>query len=61
MTVSNIKLARVKKGMTQTEAAKALDISQGFLSLIENKQKSVDMEILIRMATLYDAKYDEII
>lgn len=61
MTVSNIKLARVKKGMTQTEAAKALGISQGFLSLIENKQKSVDMEILIRMATLYDAKYDEII
>jgi transcriptional regulator with XRE-family HTH domain len=61
MPVSNTKLARVKKGLTQTQAAKALGISQGFLSLIENQQKYADRSILIKMMTLYEVKYEDII
>lgn len=42
---------RKKRGLTQTELAKAAEIAQGFLSEIEGGLKTGDVKVLQRIAT----------
>jgi transcriptional regulator with XRE-family HTH domain len=45
--------ARTKRGIDQKEAAAALDVSQSFLSKIENDRKRPNIDLIIKAAKLY--------
>ena len=45
---------RKKRGLTQTELAKAADIAQGFLSEIESGLKTGDVTVLQRIAAVLE-------
>jgi ribosome-binding protein aMBF1 (putative translation factor) len=45
---------RKKRGLTQTELAKAADIAQGFLSEIESGLKTGDVTVLQRIAAILE-------
>lgn len=53
MLNSRIKSARMACGMSQQQAAKALDIGQSFLSKCERGDKHPSVELLSQMARLY--------
>jgi transcriptional regulator with XRE-family HTH domain len=53
MLQNRIKSARVALGLSQEEAAKALDIGQSYLSKIERGDKRPNVELLSQMARLY--------
>ena len=53
MTSNRIKSARIASGLSQQEAAKALEIGQSFLSKIERDDKRPNVELLSQMARLY--------
>jgi len=48
------RLARMKKGLTQKQAAELLKISSAYLCKIEKKQDSPSLEVLVKMRRLYE-------
>lgn len=48
--------ARTKRGFDQKDAAAALDVSQSFLSKIENDKKKPNIELIIKAAELYNVE-----
>lgn len=56
-----LKAARVNKGMTQEEAAKALDVSISTLRNYEAGKSFPDIPTLRKIEELYDVDYDSLI
>jgi ribosome-binding protein aMBF1 (putative translation factor) len=52
---------RRKRGLTQTELAKAADIAQGFLSEIESGRKTGDVTVLQRIALALEISLLELV
>jgi len=61
MVFSKLKFVRMTKGIKQAKAAKAIGISRTYLSQIENKTLPTTMEILIKLAKLYEVDPKELI
>lgn len=56
-----LKAARVNKGMTQAEAAKALGVSVDTLGNYEKGKSYPDVRILKKIEEVYDVEYDSLI
>lgn len=56
-----LKTARERKGYTQAEAAKLLDISEYTLSNYEKGKTYPDVPVLKRIEKLYDVSYNQLI
>ncbi len=60
MRASKLKLVRVEQGLKAKDVAKNIGISPAYLSMIENKQKSLTIQLLISLANLYGVKPTEL-
>lgn len=58
-----LKELREDNKMSQTKAASALGVSQGFWSLIENgeRQKKMSLELAQKISDVFDVSIDEIL
>lgn len=56
--MNNLKAARKAKGMTQTEVAKAIGLTQNGYSYWENGKAKIDKDQLIKLATLFEVSTD---
>ncbi len=58
-----LKLLRKSKALTQTDVAIFLGLSQNYYSSIENgeRQKDLDLSILIKLSKLFNVSIDYII
>ena len=54
-------LARVRAGMTQTEAAKQLGVPQSRISRIETGERRIDVAEMVELAKLYDVPVQELL
>lgn len=57
-TGERIRLIREEKKMTQEQLAKAADISKGFLSDVETKNKNISSRSLLKIANALEASLD---
>lgn len=57
-TGERIKQIREKKGLTQDQLAEAGGISKGFLSDVENNNKNISSQSLLRLANVLGASVD---
>lgn len=57
-TGERIKQIREKKGLTQDQLAEAAGISKGFLSDVENNNKNISSQSLLRLANALGASVD---
>lgn len=51
---------RIKKGLTQQQASKILDINADYLSMLENKNRNPSDKLKKKMAKLYDVSIADI-
>lgn len=59
--IENLKYLRQKKGWSQKRLAEALSLSQQSINKYENHDVEPDIEILMRMADLFDTSVDFLI
>jgi transcriptional regulator with XRE-family HTH domain len=59
--LSKLKLKRLLLCKTQKEVAKAIRISQVYLSQMENGKEPLRGELLIKLAHLYNCKAEDLI
>ena len=57
-TGERIRQIREKRGLTQDQLAEAAEISKGFLSDVENNNKNISSQSLLRIATALGASVD---
>lgn len=57
----NIKRIREKKGMTQGDICRALDMDRSYMSAIENGKKNVTLGVLEKLAKALDVSVDELL
>lgn len=50
---NNFAKARIKRGMSQVEAATELEVTAGFLSSIEHGRKKPSIDLIIKASELY--------
>ena len=55
-----IKEQRIKKGLTQQQASKILNINSDYLSMIENKNRNPSDKLKKKMAKLYNVSIADI-
>lgn len=58
---ANIKEIREQKGMTQSELAKAVDVRQSMISMIERGTKTVSVQLCIAIANVLQIDISEIL
>ena len=51
-----LKLARTANKLSQAEAAKRVDITQNYLSLLENNHSTPSIQLLVAMSEMYGFK-----
>jgi len=58
-----MKDARTKKGLTQLQVAKELDVSEGYYSYIESgeRQKRMDITMAAKLSRVFDMPVQQII
>ena len=56
----NLKEIRLNRGLTQTEVARHLGISQNTYSNYENENRNPDVGMLIKLADLFKVSIDEL-
>lgn len=56
-----LKAARINKGMTQAEAAKALGVSVDTLGNYERGKSYPDVRVLRKIEEVYEVEYDSLI
>lgn len=56
--MNNLKAARKAKGLTQTEVARAIGLTQNGYSYWENGKAKIDQEQLLKLASLFDVSVD---
>ncbi|MDE5771671.1 MAG: helix-turn-helix domain-containing protein [Ruminococcus sp.] len=57
----NLRILREEKGMTQTELAERLHCTQGFISMVETKNKSISIDLIFKLSKILDCSTDAII
>lgn len=58
---ANIKKIRVRKGMSQGDICRALDMDRGYMSAIENGKKNITLQQLERLAQALDVSPDKLL
>lgn len=61
MSLSKMKLIRMKKGLKQNQVAKLLGVTKSYLSMIENNSVKPTDEILIKLSKIYEVHAKELI
>ena len=56
--MNNLKVARKAKGLTQTEVAQAIGLTQNGYSYWENGKAKIDRDQLLKLAALYEVSVD---
>jgi transcriptional regulator with XRE-family HTH domain len=54
METNSFKEARLKQKLSLTKAAEKLSITKTYLSLIENQHKDPSLQLIIKMASIYN-------
>mgnify|MGYP001575126277 CR=1 FL=1 len=57
----NIKKIRTKKGMSQGDICRALDMDRGYMSAIENGKKNITITQLERLASALGVSVDKLL
>jgi transcriptional regulator with XRE-family HTH domain len=57
----NIKKIRAKKGMSQGDICRALDMDRGYMSAIENGKKNITISQLERLAQALGVSVDKLL
>ena len=57
----NIKKIRTKKGMSQGDICRALDMDRGYMSAIENGKKNITIQQLERLAHALGVSVDKLL
>ena len=57
----NIKKIRTRKGMSQGDICRALDMDRGYMSAIENGKKNINIEELERLAQALSVSVDKLL
>ncbi|OHA00494.1 MAG: DNA-binding protein [Candidatus Sungbacteria bacterium RIFCSPHIGHO2_02_FULL_47_11] len=57
----NMKRIRTKKGMSQGDIARALEVDRGYISNIENGKKNPTLATVARIANALDVSADELL
>ena len=57
----NIKKIRTRKGMSQGDICRALDMDRGYMSAIENGKKNITIQQLERLAQALDVSVDKLL
>ena len=57
----NIKKIRTRKGMSQGDICRALDIDRGYMSAIENGKKNITISQLERLAQALGVSVDKLL
>ena len=57
----NIKKIRTKKGMSQGDICRALDMDRGYMSAIENGKKNITISQLERLAQALGISVDKLL
>ena len=57
----NIKRIRTRKGMSQGDICRALDMDRGYMSAIENGKKNITIQQLKRLAQALGVSADELL
>lgn len=60
MKKNNLKEYRLKKGLTQYDAAKMLDITVTYVSLLERGERNPSFALLKKLAELYGTTIDQL-
>ena len=57
----NIKKIRTRKGMSQGDICRSLDMDRGYMSAIENGKKNITIQQLERLARALGVSSDELL
>lgn len=57
----NLKRIRTEKGLSQTDIAKSLGVSRGFVSNIENGKRNPTLSTITRLASAVGVTTDELL
>ena len=57
----NIKKIRTRKGMSQGDICRALDMDRGYMSAIENGKKNITIQQLERLAKALGVSVDKLL
>jgi len=57
----NIKRIRTRKGMSQGDICRALDMDRGYMSAIENGKKNITIQQLERLARALGVSVDKLL
>lgn len=57
----NLKRIRTEKGLSQTDIAKSLGVSRGFVSNIENGKRNPTLSTITRLANAVGVTADELL
>ena len=57
----NIKKIRTRKGMSQGDICRALDMDRGYMSAIENGKKNITLQQLERLAQALGVSVDKLL
>ena len=57
----NIKKIRTRKGMSQGDICRALDMDRGYMSAIENGKKNITISQLERLAQALEISVDKLL
>lgn len=57
----NIKKIRTRKGMSQGDICRALDMDRGYMSAIENGKKNITISQLERLAQAFGVSVDKLL
>jgi len=57
----NIKKIRTRKGMSQSDICRALDMDRGYMSTIENGKKNITISQLERLAQALGVSVDKLL
>ena len=58
---NNIKKIRTRKGMSQGDICRALDMDRGYMSAIENGKKNITISQLERLAKALDVNSSDLL
>lgn len=55
---SEIKMMRIRKGLTQKDLAKAIGVTPQYICAVENGKKAISKEVATRIMKILDSKFD---
>ena len=55
---SEIKMMRIRKGITQKDLAKAVGVTPQYICAVENGKKAISKEVATRIMKILDSEFD---